>query len=150
MWKIWSANISQDNQSPCSWISVKMSHSPKYCIIIFLPEKKQVENWEDGEAWSSVDAKEQLCCVCFTSTHLHLLCCDSASQDIDLDDPIIWASLLTDWCWIHQLQAMEKEVEPSIPPLASFILYFYVLTLWQFQPGRNSFLMGLARLKQCD
>lgn len=83
MWKIWSANISQDNQSPCSWISVKMSHSPKYCIIIFLPEKKQVENWEDGEAWSSVDAKEQLCCVCFTSTHLHLLCCDSASQDID-------------------------------------------------------------------
>lgn len=33
-----------------------------------------------------------------------------------LADRIIWASLINGWSWIHQVETMEKEVEPSIPP----------------------------------
>lgn len=67
------------------------------------------------------------------------ICCS-----VILADRIIWASLLTGWSWIHQLETMEKKLSHLFLCLASLIPYFYVLPLCQSQPSRHCFLVGLA------
>lgn len=94
-------NVSQ-NQSQS-----KVLH---YNIFTWKEAGGKVRRW--GAMIFSVDADTVLLPCAVHASPLPIYICST----VILADRIIWASLLTGWSWIHQVETMEKEVEPSIHP----------------------------------